>query len=240
MKKSEKIKVCALQTLGTLDGPGVRCVIFLQGCPLRCRYCHNPDTWNMEGGKEYTCAQLAGIVEKYRNYYAGTGGVTVSGGEPLLQAGRLVPFFERMREKSIHTALDTSGCLWNEDVRRLLSCVDLCLLDIKHTERDAYEKLTGGGRLEDTLFFLDILERLHIDTWVRQVVADGLNDTEREIEALKELISEYDCIKKVELLGFSTLCRTKYEAMGIDFPMNKTPDMNPTKLVLLQKKLEAR
>ncbi len=172
---------------------------------------------------------------RYRHYINETGGVTVSGGEPLLQAERLIPFFTEMRKRGVHTALDTSGCLWSESARLLLEQVDLCLLDVKHMNGESYRLLTGGGRLEDTLFFLEMLDRMHIDTWIRQVVAEGLNDTPEELSALKNLIRHYSCVKKTELLGFSTMCKTKYEALGIDFPMADTPDTDTGKRMALQK-----
>ncbi len=175
---------------------------------------------------------------RYRYYISETGGVTVSGGEPLSQAERLVPFFTEMRKMGVHTALDTSGCLWNEDVRLLLEQVDLCLLDIKHMNSESYRLLTGGGRLEDTLFFLKMLECMHIDTWARQVVAEGLNDALTELSALKSLVKHYACIKKTELLGFSSMCKAIYEACGIVFPMADRPDMDTEKLMFMRKRFD--
>lgn len=226
-------RVHSFQSMGTLDGPGVRSVVFMQGCPLRCCYCHNPDTWETVGGALTGAGALFQRVRRYKGYFGARGGVTVSGGEPLLQAAFVRRFFSLCREDKIHTALDTSGCLLDGEARALLDLCDLVLLDLKFTTEEAYRAHTGGT-LAATLRFLDELEKRKIPVWVRQVIAPGLNDDEENIGRLGRLISPYSCVEKVELLPFRRLCLEKYQAMGIPFPMGDTPEADPEMVARLQ------
>lgn len=226
----------SLQSLGTVDGPGVRAVIFSSGCPLRCIYCHNPDTWDMRAGSHCESDELAErIIRLYP--YIKNGGVTYSGGEPCLQAEFFCELSKRLKDKGLHIALDTSGCVDNSDVDKLLGYIDLVLLDIKFTTEEDYKRYTGGS-LDKTLRFLDKLEKLGKDTWIRHVVVPGMNDTEEDILRLRGLISPYSCIKKVELLPFKTLCIEKYKSLGIDFPLADTPQMDSESIDALKKILE--
>lgn len=223
----------SIQTLGTLDGPGVRCVVFLQGCPLRCQYCHNPDTWKIKTGTRLSVKELLKRVLRCKPYFGCDGGVTVSGGEPLLQAGFVTEFFKACKENGIHTALDTSGCIWDERINDLLSVCDLCLLDIKALSESAYQKLCGGS-FAQTMTFLKKLQKKNIPVWIRHVVVPGYNDTEQDIMKLKAAIADYTCIKKVELLPFQNLCIEKYNALGISFPFADTPQLEQNVLQKLQ------
>ena len=216
-------KINSIQTLGTLDGPGVRFVLFMQGCPLRCVYCHNPDTWNIEGGTERRVDEIFESVKRYKEYYAKTGGITVSGGEPLLQSEFVYELFSLCKNEGIHTALDTSGCLWNENVERLLSVTDLCLLDYKMTNAEDYKKYTLCDKERVDLFLERLTER-NIDTWLRHVVVKGINDNKESIRKLYEIASSHKNIKKVELLKFRKLCLPKYENLAIPFPLVNTPE----------------
>lgn len=234
---SMKGYIHSLQSLGTVDGPGVRAVVFTEGCPLRCAYCHNPDTWEF---REESLMSAETLSEKIlRLYpYIKNGGVTFSGGEPCLQAEFLTEVATVLKEKGLHIALDTSGAVYDEKVERLLSLTDLVLLDIKMTDEEAYEKHIGGS-LRKTMEFLAKLEEMNKDVWIRHVVVPGITDSEENIRRLKELISPYKCISKIELLPFKKLCLEKYESMGIEFPLKSTPQMDVSKAEELYKILEA-
>ncbi len=213
----------SIQSLGTVDGPGVRFVAFLQGCPLRCGCCHNPDTWEPRGGTEYTPRQLVARALRFREYFGSQGGITLSGGEPLLQAEFAAAVFALCKEAGISTCLDTSGCLWNEQVEALLAVTDRVLLDIKYTTEEGYRTHVGGS-LAKTLFFLDRLEESSIPTTVRQVIIPTLNDTEENIMALKAMVTAHRCVDKVELLPFRKICQVKYDQLGIPFLFGHLPE----------------
>lgn len=221
--------------MGTVDGPGVRAVLFTEGCPLRCAYCHNPDTWEM---KEESLVSSEEIAEKIiRLYpYIKNGGVTFSGGEPCMQSDFLYEVAVLLKEKNLHIALDTSGCILDESTKKLLSVTDMVLLDVKMTSEEDYERYTGGS-LGKTVEFLSFLEDKGIEAWIRHVVVPGINDSEEDILRLKALLSPYKCITKTELLPFRTLCLEKYENMGIAFPLRDTPQTDGEKLKKLQELL---
>ena len=211
----------SFQSMGTLDGPGVRFLVFMQGCPLRCGYCHNPDTWDLNAYS--ITASPDEVMEKvvrFRNYFGRDGGITVAGGEALLQAEFVKELFTLCKEAGIHTCLDTSGCIWNMETEKLLSVTDLVLLDIKMTSEEDYKVYTKGS-LRQTLFFLSKLEERQIDTWIRHVVIPGFNDDEEDLNKLYALVRGYRCVKQTDLLPFRKLCREKYERMGIPFPFDK-------------------
>lgn len=210
-------RVHSLQSLGTVDGPGVRCVVFLQGCPLRCAYCHNPDTWEAAGGEPTAADELFERVSRYRRYFGADGGVTVSGGEPLLQAAFVTELFRLCRGAGIHTVLDTAGSLWSADAAALLDVTDMVLLDYKHTDAAAYRALTGG-ELAQTDRFLAELERRGIPTRLRLVIVPGVTDGEENLRRLRALRDTCACVQEIELLPFRKLCASKYEALGIPFP----------------------
>lgn len=215
-------RVHSIQTLGTVDGPGVRFVVFMQGCNLRCGYCHNPDTWAHEGGTAYSPEALADKAERYRPYFGQDGGITVSGGEPLLQAEFVKELFMQCHKRNIHTCLDTSGSLFTADVMQLLEYTDYVLLDIKFTDETLY-KTHVGCSMDAPLTFLEYLNAKKIPTTLRQVIVPSLNDTEENIRALGTIIKKYPCIQKTELLPFRKICTAKYENMGIPFPFASYP-----------------
>lgn len=217
------LRVHSIQSLGTLDGPGVRFVVFLQGCHLRCKCCHNPDTWDYDGGNEMGVEEIAKRAERYKEYFGVEGGITVSGGEPLLQAEKVYELFSLCKEKGINTCLDTSGSIMNESVKKLLAVTDRVLLDIKYTNDGDYRENVGCSLLP-VLDFLGHLDDEKIPVTLRQVVIPGLNDTEENIEKLKGIKTAHKCSDKIELLPFKKLCHTKYEALGIAFPLEKTPE----------------
>ena len=209
-------RVHSLQSLGTVDGPGVRFVVFMQGCPLRCGCCHNPDTWDFAGGEEYSAVQIAEMIERYKEYFGDEGGVTVSGGEPLLQAEFVRELFELCHQKGINTCLDTSGCFTNDKVKALLPVTDRVLLDIKYTDPELYREHVGCD-LEAVMDFLDLLEKKNIPTVLRQVIIPTLNDDETNIHRLKEIADKHANVEGIELLPFRKICSQKYDNMGIEF-----------------------
>lgn len=216
-------KVHSFQSLGTVDGPGVRSVIFMQGCPLRCICCHNPETWDFNGGEKKSVAELVDKVLRYQAYYGENGGVTVSGGEPLVQAEFLTELFKELKRRGVHTALDTSGCILNEKVKELLKHTDLVLLDFKYTNSKDYLKYTGM-EMNDAVEFLDYLEEIKNPTWIRFVLIPELNDDERSIDDIVRLKTKYACVERIEFLPFRKLCLEKYEELGLDFPLKDTPE----------------
>ncbi|MBR6567922.1 MAG: pyruvate formate lyase-activating protein [Clostridia bacterium] len=224
--------VHSLQSMGTVDGPGVRAVLFTEGCPLRCAYCHNPDTWEMKEESLISAEEIAGkIIRLYP--YIKNGGVTFSGGEPCMQSEFLYEVALKLKEKKLHIALDTSGCILDDSTKKLLSVTDMVLLDVKMTSEEDYKKHTGGSFTE-TMSFLSYLDEKGIEVRIRHVVVPGINDSEEDIIKLKEILSPYSCITKTELLPFRTLCLEKYENMGIDFPLRDTPQLGSERLKELQ------
>lgn len=211
-------RIHSFQSLGTVDGPGVRCVVFMQGCPLRCICCHNPDTWDFSGGEETDTDALIKKILRFRNYFGESGGVTVSGGEPLMQAKFVAELFRKLKQNGIHTALDTSGCVFNSDVSELLEYTDLVLLDHKYQTEDDYKQYTGGS-LEKTEAFLSELQKRDIHVWFRRVIIPGKSDSEESVKTLNDTANRFPCVKKIELLPFRNLCREKYDSMGIEFPL---------------------
>ena len=216
-------RINSIQTLGTVDGPGVRFVLFMQGCPLRCAYCHNPDTWDLAGGEEVSAEEIFKKVKRYREYFGKDGGITASGGEPTAQADFVRELFTLCKAEGIHTALDTSGCIWNDKVERLLEVTDLCLLDYKMCNADDYENYTRCKK-ESVDSFLSELQKRSIDTWLRQVIVKGINDSAESVKYLYDVADSYHCVKKVELLKFRKLCAPKYENLGIEFPFGDKPE----------------
>ena len=229
--------VHSLQSLGTVDGPGVRSVVFLSGCPLRCIYCHNPDTWDC---REEQLTDSTELGERLLRFYSfiKKGGVTFSGGEPLLQAEFVTEVAKILKQKGLHVAIDTCGTPWSPAAEELLGVADMFLLDIKMTTKEDYKRHTGGS-LASTMAFLDRLEERQKDTWIRHVVVPGINDTEEDILRLAELIKGYTCIKKVELLPYKNLCIEKYRALGIPFALEETPPMKAEEIAKLEKVLES-
>ena len=227
--------VHSLQSLGTVDGPGVRSVVFLSGCPLRCVYCHNPDTWEK---KESQLTDADELAERLLSFYSfiKKGGVTFSGGEPLLQAEFVMEVASILKKAGLHVAIDTCGSPVTPATERLLEVADLFLLDIKMTTEEDYKRYTGGS-LQATMAFLKRLEEMQKDVWIRHVVVPGINDTDEDIERLATLISGYKCIKKVELLPFRNLCLEKYRALEIPFQLENTPPMKADETERLERML---
>ena len=215
-------KIHSIQSLGTVDGPGVRFVVFFQGCNLRCGCCHNPDTWHANEGNELTAFEIVERAKRCREYFGKDGGITLSGGEPLLQADFAREIFELCKKEGINTCLDTSGSILNDSVLSLLDVTDRVLLDVKYTNEEDYEKYVGCS-LSSVLDFLGILDKKGIATTVRQVVIPTLNDSEESVAELKRITAAYKCVDGVELLPFKKICQVKYDKMGLEFPFAHLP-----------------
>lgn len=212
--------VHSIQTLGTLDGPGVRFVIFMQGCNLRCGCCHNPDTWECGIGTDYTAFDLAEKIERYRSYFGKDGGVTVSGGEPLLQSEFVTELFSECKNRGINTCLDTSGDILNDSAKELLKLTDRVLLDIKYSTDELYRKHVGCS-ISKPLEFLRYLDEKSVPTTIRQVIIPTLNDNGENIDFLNSIVGTYKCIDKIELLPFKKICKVKYDKMNMEFAFDK-------------------
>ena len=229
-------RIHSIQTMGTVDGPGVRFVVFLQGCNLRCDYCHNPDTWAHDGAEILMdSAELAQRANRYRNYYGKTPGITVSGGEALCQQDFVIELFRECKRLGFHTALDTAGSITAKP--ELLELTDLCLLDVKYTNETDYQMYTGGSLIK-TMVFLQQLEDAKVDTIIRQVIVPGRNDTTKAMDALADRIRGFSCVKKIELLPYRNLCIEKYDALEICFPLRDMEQMSPETVENLQQYID--
>lgn len=217
-----KGRVHSFQSLGAVDGPGLRYVVFLQGCTLRCAYCHNPDTWGA-GGEEYGVDEILARVERCRPYFSNGGGVTVSGGEPLLQWRFVAELFSRLRREGIRTALDTAGVGDPEGKREVLKYTDLVICDLKAATEEGYRSLCGGSLFEVSEF-LALTETSGVPLWVRHVVVPGLTDGGEEVKAVAKMASKYKNLERLELLPFRKLCAAKYGALGLEFPFAGRPE----------------
>ncbi len=218
-------KIHSFESFGTVDGPGIRFVVFLKGCPLRCQYCHNPDTWSMNGAREMTDDEIVKNVLKYRSYYGDKGGMTFSGGEPLMQIEFVTEVFKKLKANSIHTCVDTSGFTFNpndsESVRKheeLIKYTDLVLLDIKHIETAQHKVITGQGN-ERTLAFAKFLSDRGVKVWIRYVLVSSLSDNDEAITKLRDFISTLSTVEKVEVLPYHSMGKVKYDNLGIDYPL---------------------
>ena len=236
MQCSMKGYVSSIQSLGTLDGPGLRYVVFLQGCNLRCGCCHNPETWDLGKGKEIDSLELVNKALRYKEYFKDNGGITLSGGEPLLQVEFSKDVFKKAKEVNINTCLDTSGSILNDKVKELLEYTDRVLLDIKYTNNEDYLKYVGCD-LDQVLKFLEYLEEKNIQTTLRQVIIPTLNDNFENINKLNEIINKYQCIDKVELLPFKKICQTKYDNLNIEFKFKKFDEASNDLIEKLSKEI---
>lgn len=230
--KSEAIgRVHSVESFGTVDGPGIRLVVFLQGCPMRCLYCHNPDTWETAGGRKVSADEIISEYEKNRAFYQ-KGGITVTGGEPLLQIDFVTELFRAARERGIHTCIDTSGITFNEKTvekfDRLMEYTSLVMLDIKHIDTERHKALTGAPN-DNILAFARYLEKKEIPLWVRHVVLEGYTDNEGDLTRLGEFLGTLRNLKALDVLPYHTLGVKKYEEMGLDYPLKGIPPLSKQK-----------
>ena len=233
-----KGKIQSFQSLGTVDGPGVRYVVFMQGCNLRCSCCHNPETWDIEKGNEFSPEDVYNKIIRYKEYFGSVGGITVSGGEPLLQPEFVCKLFELCHSAGINTCLDTSGSVINEQVIALLRVTDRVLLDIKYCDNERYRKHVGCT-LNKVLEFLNLLNNLKIPVTVRQVIIPEINGNEDDIIHLKKLIKPFGFVDKIELLPFKKICITKYETLDIKFPFEQMREPSREEMEKLNSILKA-
>lgn len=217
----------SFQSMGAVDGPGLRYVVFLQGCPLRCAYCHNPDTWDFTENQRFTPEEVARRVLRCRSYLK-KGGVTVTGGEPLMQPEFVEALFSLLKREGIHTALDTSGIGDLKKAGQVLDVTDLVLADVKFLSQEEYHNWCGADFSRVKAFLKETRER-KIPLWIRQVIVPELNDTPERMERLAEFLQDYPNVQRAELLPFRRLCLEKYESMGILFPLKNTPEMSREK-----------
>lgn len=224
MTKNNIGYIHSIETMGLVDGPGVRFVVFMQGCKLRCLFCHNPDTWKLNVGLELTPEQLVSKIERYKPYFEQNGGVTFSGGEPLIQHNFLLETLKLCKEKDIHTCIDTAGVGGN-NIREILEYTDLVLFDIKAFNETEYETLVGL-KIKESLEFLKICQELNKKMWLRQVIIPGINDNEDYIHRLSAFIKPLKNIEKIELLPYELLGVHKYKELNIPYCLNGTPAMD--------------
>lgn len=231
-----KGRIHSLESFGTVDGPGVRYVVFVQGCPMRCAYCHNPDTWEIGAGKEVEPSEIIETYERNKGFYNG-GGLTVTGGEPLLQVDFLIDLFTLAKEKNIHTCIDTSGITYKADnaeyiakLDKLMEVTDLVMLDIKHINPEKHLELTKQPN-EGILAFAEYLDTKNVDIWIRHVVVPGITDIDEYLEELGYFIGGLKNLKALDVLPYHTLGLPKYEKLGIEYRLKDVEAMDKTKLI---------
>lgn len=224
------IRVHSYESMGTFDGPGLRLVVFLQGCNFRCLYCANPDTIDLKGeSKETSVDEIVRMAMSQRAFFGKKGGVTFSGGEPTVQAKELIPLFRRLKELGIHICLDTNGSIWNEQVEELLQLTDLVLLDVKQFNNERHHLLTERGN-EQTLKTAEWLEKNGKPFWMRYVLVQGYSAIEEDIRALGNHFKDYRMLQRIEVLPYHTLGVHKYEAMGKEYKLKGVKENTPEQL----------
>lgn len=227
----------SIETMGLVDGPGIRFVVFFKGCKLRCLFCHNPETWTTENATEITTDELLKQILKYKNYYE-EGGVTFSGGEPLLQSEFLIDILKKCKENNIHTAIDTSG-VGKGNYEEILKYTDLVILDIKAYKDNNFTKITrNNNAFNEFNKFLNICQKLNKKLWIRQVIVPGINDTKEYIIELKKYLNSINNIENVELLPYHDLGEEKYKKLNIPYVLKDTKSMDTNTLQELKKLLD--
>lgn len=232
-----KGRIHSLESFGTVDGPGVRFVVFVQGCPMRCAYCHNPDTWEMNGGTEMDPAYIIEQYERNISFYK-DGGITVTGGEPLMQVDFLIDLFTLAKEKNIHTCIDSSGIAykktstpeWLAKLDHLMTLTDLVMLDIKHIDPEKHKELTSQPN-DGILAFLAYLDEKKVDVWLRHVVVPTITDDDKYLFELGYFIGQFSNIKALDVLPYHTMGLPKYEKLGIEYKLKGIPAMDKEKVV---------
>lgn len=238
------LRIHSIESFGTVDGPGVRLVVFLQGCPMRCRYCHNPDTWNPAGGTEMSITRIMAQYEKNRPFYR-SGGITVTGGEPLMQIQAVTELFSAAAHRGVHTCLDTSGITFRPDspeilemFDQLLSVTDLVLLDIKHIVPEEHLKLCGQP-LKPILQFARYLDDKAIPVWIRHVVVPGITFDQNYLYQLGVFIGTLHNVKALDVLPYHDMGKSKYQALGMVYPLAYTPPLNQEEAIAARQVIAA-
>ena len=212
-------KVHSIESFSTVDGPGIRFVLFLQGCHLQCKYCHNRDTWDVNGGEFKSLDDIFDKIMRYKNYIYPNGGVTMTGGEPLLQSKFIFELFKKLKKEGIHTCIDTSGSLpLTDNIKNVLSVTDLVLLDIKHIDDANCKELVGvSNKLE--LNFAKYLSDNNIPIWIRQVLVPGYTDDENDLLKLRDFLNTLKTVEKVEILPYHNMGEFKWKKLGFSYPL---------------------
>lgn len=223
------LRLHSIETMGLVDGPGIRTVFFLQGCPLRCLFCHNPDTQNPKNGKEVSVDFLVGKAKRMKPYFKNGGGITLSGGEPLLQAKELIELIDALKNENIHVCLDTSGVGNSKYYEEIIEKVDLILLDIKHFDNLGFKKMTGLSN-DKLLKFMGYIEKSSTPILIRHVMVPGFTDSKEDMKGLVKFIEPIsDNIEKIEILPYHTLGVHKYQELGLDYKLKDVPAMDKNK-----------
>lgn len=232
-------KIYSIETLGSVDGPGIRFIVFMQGCPLKCKYCQNRDTWDIKSGKDTTVDELVKKIKRSKPYFeASGGGVTVSGGEPLFQAKFVTELFKKLKKLGINTCIDTAGSLpISDDIKELLKYTDLVLLDIKHIDNEKSINLVGASNVNN-LNFARYLNEQNIPMWIRQVLVPGYTDDEKDLLKLKEFLETLNNVKRVEILPYHDLGRVKWEEIGATYQLDGVRTANSDDVERAKKILE--
>ena len=237
MENSELINVHSFESMGTFDGPGLRLVVFLQGCNFRCLYCANPDTIDYKGGEPTSADRIVEMAVSQKPFFGKKGGITFSGGEPTVQAAKLIPLFRRLKEQGIHICIDTNGSIWNDDVKELLSLTDLVLLDVKEYNDERHQSLTSRSNAQ-TLKTAHYLETEQKPFWLRYVYVQTVSAFDEDVRALCEHFKDYKQIKRIEILPYHTLGVHKYEAMGKEYKLKDVKENTPEQLEAVKKIFE--
>lgn len=233
----------SIESFGNVDGPGLRFVVFFQGCPMRCAYCHNPDTWHMAEGMEMSADEILEKMQRNKAFYR-SGGITATGGEPMLQLDFLLELFTKAKEKGVHTCLDTSGIMYtgaktdgtplDERIGKLMKVTDLVLLDIKHIDEQAHKDLTAQSN-QNILAFAKYLDGIGKPVWIRHVVVPGITEKEESLAAVGNFLSTLKNVEKLEVLPYHAMARVKYENLGLDYRLKDTPQMTKDKAAEAEK-----
>lgn len=237
------MKIHSFETMGAVDGPGIRFVIFVQGCVMRCAYCHNPDSWDFDGGKEYSVDEIVKEILKYKNYYKNGGGVTVSGGEPLCQIDDVTELFAQLKKLGIHTCLDTSGVMFcnqpsvTKKFEKLLELTDLVLLDIKHIDNDKHIWLTTKSN-QNILSFAQFLDKHNKKMWIRYVLVPTINSDEKTLKQTRQFVDTLKNVEKVEILPYHTMGVHKYEQLNIEYRLKDIKEPTVEEIELATKILK--
>jgi len=224
-----KGRLHSFETFGAVDGPGIRTVVFLQGCPARCIYCHNPDSWDPKAGREVETEEIGNVAKRAITYYGKEGGVTFSGGEPLLQGEFLVQTIRALKEEGINSIIDTSATFMDEFTEAAIEECQMVLLDVKHSDQNKFKEIAGTDQ-NTLLKIIDLINKHKKPVWIRQVIVPGLNDSKENIEELNSFMKKINHVEKVELLPYHTLAVDKYEKMGIPYRLKDVSPMDKNKI----------
>ena len=229
-------KVHSIESFGTVDGPGIRFVLFLQGCHLQCKYCHNRDTWDINGGEYKSVDEIVEKINRYKNYIIPSGGgVTVTGGEPLIQASFVLELFKKLKENGIHTCVDTSGMFALTDgIKEVLKYTDLVLLDIKHIDDEKCKELVGVSNRKE-LEFARYLSDNNIKMWIRQVLVPGYTDDGQDLLKLKNFLSTLKTVEKIQILPYHNMGKYKWKKLGLEYPLEGVREANQEDIDIAKK-----